>query len=283
MKQVLLIGSGGFIGSSLRDLLIANEYRIFQIDRGEFEARIQSRRGFRDLANQETLVVFCAAKVPVRTLQDYVDNTMLVKNFIDFFQVIDFDYLLNIGSDAIYADSDSPLTERSITSPQSLHGVMHFMREAMLNEVFHGKIGHVRSTLVYGPKDTHNGYGPNRFIRQAISRGTFEIFGQGEEIRDHIFIDDLCQIARFMLDNKCLGTINAASGHPISFREIGNVVQTLVAGCTVKFIKRASESLPHGGFRIFDTSLLNQTFPQIHLCPPELGLKLMFERLSSRK
>jgi hypothetical protein len=45
--------------------------------------------------------------------------------------------VLNIGSDAIYADSKPPLTEASVTAPDSMHGVKHLARETMFRgEVF---------------------------------------------------------------------------------------------------------------------------------------------------
>ena len=41
-------------------------------------------------------------------------------------------HVIYISSDAVYADSDQPLTERSCAQPASLHGTMHLTREVML-------------------------------------------------------------------------------------------------------------------------------------------------------
>ena len=36
----------------------------------------------------------------------------------------------------------------------------------------------LRPTLVYGPGDTHNGYGPNMFLRAVNSGENIDLFGK---------------------------------------------------------------------------------------------------------
>ena len=49
----------------------------------------------------------------------------------------------------------------------------------------------LRPTLIYGEKDPHNGYGPNQFRRKANKGEAITLFGEGEERRDHVAIDDV--------------------------------------------------------------------------------------------
>ena len=56
----------------------------------------------------------------------------------------------------------------------------------------------VRPTLVYGEGDPHNGYGPNRFIK-LIKKKPIELFGRGEELRDHVWINDVSRL--FKINN----------------------------------------------------------------------------------
>ena len=57
------------------------------------------------------------------------------------------------------------ITENSLIAPNSLHGQMHLIRENYLTDIFQEKMCIIRPTLVFGPNDPHNGYGPNKFIR----------------------------------------------------------------------------------------------------------------------
>src|SRR5258708_20458707 len=71
-----------------------------------------------------------------------------------------------------------------------MHGIMHLARELMLNATVKAPLAVVRSTLIYGEGDPHNGYGPNRFRRLAAAGQEIVLFGEGEERRDHVLIDD---------------------------------------------------------------------------------------------
>ena len=104
-------------------------------------------------------------------------------------------HLVYVSSDAVYADGPLPLTEASPAAPTSLHGAMHLAREQMLLSIAGSTpLAILRPTLVYGAGDPHNGYGPNRFRRQANRGETIVLFGEGEERRDHVDVDDIAEI-----------------------------------------------------------------------------------------
>ena len=72
---------------------------------------------------------------------------------------------------------------------------MHLMRENILKRSFNKKkLVIVRPTLVYGKGDTHSGYGPNLFIKRAKKNKNIILFGNGEELWDHIWINNLSDI-----------------------------------------------------------------------------------------
>jgi len=50
---------------------------------------------------------------------------------------------------------------------------MHRTRELMLAAEAKAPLAILRLTAVYGAGDTHNSYGPNRFLRQALKDGRF--------------------------------------------------------------------------------------------------------------
>src|SRR6202035_3325660 len=112
----------------------------------------------------------------------------------------------------------------SPTVPVSMHGTMHLARELMLKATIKPPLGIVRSTLIYGAGDPHNGYGPNRFRRLAAKGEEIVLFGEGEECRDHVFIDDVAEIVARILYLRSRGTLNVATGTVHSFRVIAEKV-----------------------------------------------------------
>ena len=85
--------------------------------------------------------------------------------------------IIYISSDAVYSDSFKKLNENSKTLPSSMHGMMHLTRELILR-IYSKNLCVLRPTLVYGPGDTHKGYGPNNFFRISEKNKDIVLFGK---------------------------------------------------------------------------------------------------------
>ena len=92
---------------------------------------------------------------------------IIVKAIIDALVRVPVSHVINVSSDAVYGDEPAPLTEHAPAAPESLHGAMHLAREIAFRSEIPTPLAIVRPTLIYGASDPHNGYGPNRFRRQA--------------------------------------------------------------------------------------------------------------------
>ena len=104
---------------------------------------------------------------------------------------------------------------------------MHLARELMLKATVKAPFAVVRSTLIYGEGDPHNGYGPNRFRRLAAAGQEIVLFGEGEERRDHVLVDDVAEIVCRVIEHRSRGTLNIATGEVYSFRDIAERVAAM--------------------------------------------------------
>jgi nucleoside-diphosphate-sugar epimerase len=105
---------------------------------------------------------------------------------------------------------------------------MHLAREAMLAAAAGSvPLAVLRPTLVYGSGDPHNGYGPNKFRRQANRGEPIVLFGEGEEQRDHVDVEDIAAIVRLVLTHRSAGILNIATGTVTSFRALAEATVTL--------------------------------------------------------
>ena len=208
------------------------------------------------------VVIFIAAKAPVKDEDMLILNLQICKTICEALKKVKVKHLIYLSSDAVYSDSLTPLNEASLTSPESLHGIMHLTREVMLKNVYDGPICIIRPTLIYGSKDPHNGYGPNKFIRLAKSNINLEIFGNGEEKRDHVFIDDLADIMFMVILNQAIGILNVATGKLLSFLNIAEITIHKL-GSNSRIIKLPRKTpMPHNGYRAFDISNFKKVFPE---------------------
>jgi len=184
------------------------------------------------------------------------------------------EHVVNISSDAIYADGPVPLTEETPTAPTSLHGAMHLAREIALCAELRVPLAMLRPTLIYGAADPHNGYGPNRFCRLAAAGKEIVLFGEGEERRDHVAIGDVAEIAVRVLKQRSYGTLNVASGEVHSFRSAAEMAVARAAKTVPVRSSPRSGPMPHNGYRPFDISATRTAFPDFRYTPLREGLRL---------
>jgi nucleoside-diphosphate-sugar epimerase len=183
-------------------------------------------------------------------------------------------HVIYVSSDAVYADSDAPLTEASCAQPSSLHGAMHLTRELMLAQAFAGPLCLLRPTLIHGPNDPHNGYGPNRFRRLAEAGEPIVLFGNGEERRDHVFVDDVGEIIARVVQRRSTGVLNIATGTVHSFRDVADAIVANADRPPVIQTTQRVGPMPHNGYRAFDAAATYAAFPGFEYTPLARGLFL---------
>jgi len=146
---------------------------------------------------------------------------------------------------------------------------MHYTREIMARGLAKVPVLVVRPTLVYGVDDTHNAYGPNRFRRVGDKEGRITLFGEGEETRDHIHVDDVAALTALCLMHRSTGTLNLATGRSISFKELAQLVAAqFTKPVAIDPTKRANP-ITH---RHYDVTNLIKAFPRFRFIPLEEGI-----------
>jgi nucleoside-diphosphate-sugar epimerase len=208
-------------------------------------------------------VVAVSALAPVKNTRMISDNLRMVLAIVEALAKVSVAHVVNISSDAIYADGPLPLTEGSPAAPTSLHGAMHLARELAFRAEVKTPQAHLRPTLIYGANDPHNGYGPNRFRRLADEGKDIVLFGEGEERRDHVYIEDVAEIIARVLKRGSVGALNIATGEVHSFRDIAE--QAVAISGKRSAIKGSPRSgpMPHGGHRPFDIAACRKAFPDL--------------------
>jgi nucleoside-diphosphate-sugar epimerase len=273
--HVAVIGAGGFVGKAVAERLLARRVSVVGIARqdvdllsGEASARLAS------MLQQSDTIVMIAAQAPVKNSAMLIDNLRMMAAVCAALGSAPVKHVIYVSSDAVYADADVPLSESSCAQPGSLHGVMHLAREVMLADASKVPLCILRPTLIYGANDPHNGYGPNRFRRLAQRGEEIVLFGEGEERRDHVFIDDVAELIVRCVTHRSEGILNIATGRVTTFREIAEKIAAMTPQRPAVRSTSRSGPLPHRGYRAFDASSTFQAFPDFDYTPLEIGLKL---------
>jgi nucleoside-diphosphate-sugar epimerase len=260
--RIVVLGAGGFIAGAIARRLAADGLAVLGLGRPHLDLlQPGAAQSLAEALSADDVLVFASAKAPCKNLEMLRENLVMAEAVCTALDRRPVAQVIYLSSDAVYKDSSEPLDESSCAEPGSLHGVMHLAREVALRQHFAGPLALVRPTLTYGLDDPHNGYGPNRFRRLAASGRDIVLFGEGEERRDHVDIDDVADLARLIVLHRSSGVANAVSGQIVSFRELAEFAASEFSPrVAIKTTPRAGP-MPHNGYRPFDNRAIASAFP----------------------
>jgi nucleoside-diphosphate-sugar epimerase len=271
--RTTVLGSGGFIGGAILRKIEASGAAAVGLGRKEIDLLADgSDDRLAAMLHPDDALVVVSARAPCKTPAMMLENIRMMASVCEALAKRAVAHLIYMSSDAVYADGPLPLTEASPAAPTSLHGAMHLAREQMLLATSGATpLAIVRPTLVYGADDPHNGYGPNKFRRQANRGEDIVLFGEGEERRDHVDIDDIAELVRRIVDRRSSGVLNIATGTTTSFRALADKVVALSPRkIEIKGSPR-SGPMPHNGYRPFDSAATRIAFPDFRYTAVDIG------------
>lgn len=260
--RVVLLGGSGFIGSVLAQKLENKGHPYLSFSSSEIDLiNEDSVAKLESILTPNDTVVVLSALTPDRGkgVDTFRKNIVMAENITKAIKKTGVSHVVYFSSDAVYPMDESVVDEKTKPSPEDLYGMMHLSRE----EIFKSTelpLTILRPTLIYGYGDTHNSYGPNRFIRQAVDNGEISLFGNGEEKRSHISVEHICDIVCRVIEAKFLGILNLATEPSVSFMEVAKLISSNIhSSVKIQTSKRQNPIT----YRHFNTSLLSKTFPEI--------------------
>lgn len=277
LGRVVVLGANGFLGRGLAASLAAAGSTVLALTRADIDlaAPGAGKALAERLADGDTLV-FLSAITPDkgRDSGNLIRNLQMGRAVCEAASAVKLAQLVYASSDAVYPFTSGLVSEESPAAPIDLYGVMHRSREILLAAEAPAPLAVLRFTAVYGLGDTHNSYGPNRFIRQARAERRIALFGGGEETRDHLYIDDAVAIVRKTVEHGSTGLLNVATGTSHSFREVADAIAA-TCGATVEPSQR-NNPITH---RHFDATQLVSAFPGLRLTSFADGLALTLKHI----
>lgn len=277
VSRVVILGGTGFIGSHLIRILETENIPVVAFSSKDID--LTANGAALELASRiskEDTIIFISALTPDRGRDraTFMKNLTMADSVCSALEASSCRHLIYLSSDAVYSDSISFVREDSEISPSSYHGAMHAAREKLI-ELCASQLKIplllMRPVAVFGYGDTHNSYGPNRFLRSALKGEDVVLFGEGEELRDHIWIADLCKLLSLCVSREATGVLNAATGKSTTFYEVASqAVRLGISGVTIKTSQRTSP-IAH---KHFDTSELLKSMPNFQFTEFNVALGL---------
>lgn len=261
-ERVVVIGAAGFVGSTIVKELARANVPVLALTRHHVDLlQPNGAEQLQVFLSPTDVVVFVSAIAPAKNTAQLMANLRMAETAAKAFAAVPPVHLLYISSDAVYADDANPVTERSSVAPSTIHGMMHAARELIFRTEYKGPLAFLRPTLIYGALDPHSGYGPNRFRRQAMRGEPIAIFGEGEEKRDHVAVEDVARLATRILFHRSVGALNAATGMATSFHDVAKLVAAQFSPHARVISVPRPGPRPHLLHRFFDVTASYKAFP----------------------
>ena len=154
------------------------------------------------------------------------------------------------GTRQVYGKPDSlPVTEQHLVRPTDVNGINKVAGEyyhLVYNNVFGVRACSLRLTNVYGPRQLvkHNRQGfIGWFIRLVVEDREIEIYGDGSQLRDFVFVDDAAEaFLAAGASDACNGEVFNVGGHePISHRDLVHLLIEVAGTGRVRYVDWPAE------------------------------------------
>jgi UDP-glucose 4-epimerase len=156
---------------------------------------------------------------------DCYTNVIGVFNYLDAARINKVPRFIFASSGAPAGEVDPPIHEELPPHPVSPYGASKLAGEgycSAYNKSFGIDTVMLRFGNVYGPRSLHKSSVVAKFIRQALDGETLEVYGDGTQTRDFIYIDDLIDalILSSHIDNIGGEAFQIASGKETTIGEM---------------------------------------------------------------
>ena len=259
--RALVTGCAGFIGSHLVESLLGDGATVVGIDcfnenygraqklrnlttaqewdSFEFVPVDLSRGGLVDLVSEVETVFHLAAEPGVRPswgarFEAYVRNNVIAtQHLLEAAAQVDGVRVVYASSSSVYGHAESyPTTEDMVPRPYSPYGVTKLAAEHLAG-LYHENFGvdtvSLRYFSVYGPRQRPD-MAFARFCEAALAGKEITVFGDGRQVRDFTYVDDVVAATRAAATGEsCLGGVyNIGGGGQTSVRDAIELLTDLV-------------------------------------------------------
>jgi UDP-glucose 4-epimerase len=266
--RALVIGGCGFIGSHVVDDLVAHgiETVVLDLRREPYRpplpgvAYLSARwydaaaiGGVLAASHYDCVVHLGCTSVPQESNLDPAADAE--RNLIGSLHVLDACVRNGVPrlvfastGGAIYGPSERlPIPEGAATEPLSSYGIAKLAVEKYL-QLYHRNHG-----LGFAAMRVANPYGPRQnpcrsqgvvavFARKILAGEAIEIWGDGRQIRDYLYIADVARAFRLAIASDACGIFNIGSGQGMSLNELVKTLERL-SGRTAQVTFRAARSV----------------------------------------
>lgn len=257
--KILITGAAGQIGSGLAKLLSKKGHQLILVDNlrnghisnllveGNYIAPfinldISSSEFFEKCSGNYDAIIHLAAITslpdcesnPLETIDINVKGTA---NVLEFARYYDVPHIIFASTSAVYENNEAEeFTEELDINPRLYYSLSKKMAEELIQsyrENYGSKVTILRFFNVFGPDGDHTRPHPpllNFCVREYKKGIAPELSGDGEQVRDFIWVNDVVSMLELCLEKKPNDVFNVCTGNVISVNQMATWISEAL-GC----------------------------------------------------
>jgi len=274
-RPVMITGGAGFIGSNLAHHLVALGADVLLVDSliPDYGGNLFNIRGIEDRVRmniadvrQESTMSYLVRHVDVifnlagqvshiDSMRDpYTDLEINCRSQLSILEACRRNNpkvkVVFAGTRQVYGKPDFlPVTEQHLVRPTDVNGINKVAGEyyhLVYNNVFGVRACSLRLTNIYGPrqlvKHSRQGF-IGWFIRLAVEDREIQVYGDGSQLRDFVFVDDAADaFLRAGASDACNGEVfNVGGLEPVSHRDLVQLLIEVAGSGRVRYVEWPAE------------------------------------------
>ena len=286
----IVIGSSGFIGSKVyASLKLDPKNSVVGISSNQVD--LSNKNSFKKLnsiTKPDSIIIMCAGVK--KQLGDNIDvfekNLNIINNFIRSILNVIPKQIIFFSSASVYGEDffhPKKIDENTLVQNRSYYGIGKYMSELLLTKACQEvktKLIILRPPLIYGVGDLSFGYGPTGFLRKALDREEIIMWGDGTELREFIFINDVVGVVKTLINSDFEGVLNLVSGTSYNYLNIMEIIKnSLKIDFKISTRSRSKEKVDH----LFSNDRIMNFTNNFCFTSLESGIKMMHASMCLKK
>jgi len=254
--KVLVIGNTGFVGKNIYQYLESTKkYDLKGISTNKIDlSKVNSNEALLKELSSESIVIMCAGvkKQLGDNLDTFKTNITILNNFCKAISGITVKKIIYFSSASVYGEDvayDDKISEETPVQPRTYYGIAKYTAERLLEKISNDRQSSVvilRPPLIYGKDDLSRGYGPAGFTYKALNNEEITLWGDGSELREFIFVDDVSRTISRLINNDYNGILNVVSGTSYTYKGVLDSLKEIIrSDLKVKSGERTKEKVDH--------------------------------------
>lgn len=248
-KNIIITGGTGFLGNNLVNVF-REDYKVYNLGRNTNEKceniywNLKDRIEDKKLPSNIDTVIHCASIVGEddRCKREYMEiNVLSTLELLEYCINIGVTQFVYISTGGVYGFGKEPCCEDNIPKPQGIYSISKYFSEMLCTEYAEKlKITILRVFFPYGKGQ--KGRLISNLINQIKSGEKIILNNEGMPLINPIYVMDLCNIIKGVVDKRLEGTFNVCGNEIVSVKELCEIIGNTVEIENVQFCFNGKDS-----------------------------------------